>query len=81
MADEKSVREKWDAFVAEAKAATHLAVCPGASITAPVRISQIAPAPAPKAAPEPKFSPKKDDPKPVSRSPMFGGEKKDNASE
>lgn len=77
MADEKSVREKWDAFVAEAKAATHLAVCPGASITAPVRISQIAPAPAPKAAPEPKLSPKKEDPKPAAKAPIFGAAKND----
>lgn len=59
MADEKSVREKWDAFVAEAKAATHLSVYPGATINAPVRISQIGPAPAAKSQQD-KLPPKKD---------------------
>lgn len=80
MSDEKTVREAWDAFVVAAKAAKHLAVCPGTSITAPVRISQIGPAPEAKPAPV-KLSPKKEDPKPVSKPSAFGGETKKDASE
>lgn len=80
MADEQSVRQKWDEFVAEAKAAEHLSVAPGVSLGAPVRISQIAPEPGKEKAPS-KLSPKKDDPKQAAKPPMFGGDKKSSASE